>query len=287
MNCDRRALEILLEALGALGFVWKSNGGYRLTKTSDAFFVKGKPSYHGLWMLEATFAWNARGRIAEGIKKGMPIGFDASKRDADAIWASDYAPMVVLWPRYIETVKTLWDRIGVSREKMPGLRLLDVACGSGIQGFVLALSDPDAEITCMDLNPAVLQIASRLSEEMGVAGQARFVQGDILNADLGTEEFDIILFGRILYYFKPDQVMDILQRAAKALKPGGLLVIRSYMPNGEEADKMSALVAFQLFIFAPDSRVYTFEEHKDHLERSGFERVDRPDASIITARKPE
>jgi len=285
-HADKRGMEILLDALCPLGLLSKSGEGYFLTPVSDAFLVRGKPAYYGRWMLEAGLGWRARGRAAEGIRTGKPVGFDASGSEADEIWASDVAPNTLVWPESAERARRMWRTVGVGRETCPGARVLDVACGSGINGFVLAQDDGRARVTSLDLNPRVLDVAARVAEAMGVTEQVSLRRADALSGDLGREEYDVVLFGRILYYFQPDQVGAILRRAYMALKPGGLVVINSYIADEARCKAETALlVAFQLFVFAPWSRVYTFAEYKEMLEAQGFGDVGQYGDGLIAARK--
>jgi len=283
---DRRGMQILLDALCPLGLLAKSREGYLLTPASDAFLVRGKPTYYGKWMMEAGLGWEVRGRAAETIRNGKSVGFDASGSEADEIWASDVAPHILVWPESAERARQIWRMVGVGRETCPGVRILDVACGSGINGFVLAQDDRNARVTALDMNTKVLDVAARVAEAMGVAKQVTLRRADALSGDLGREEYDIVLFGRILYYFQPDQVGAILRRAHEALKPGGIVVISSYIADEERCKAETALlVAFQLLVFAPWSRVYTFAEYKEMLEAQGFAGVRQHGDALIAARK--
>jgi hypothetical protein len=92
----------------------------------------------------------------------------------------------------------------------------------------------------------------------------------------------------ILYFFNSDQVRNILQRAYRALKPGGLVVINSGIADEERCQNEYALmVAFQLFIFCPESEVYTFSEYKELLVQAGFSNVIRHSDTLVSARKQQ
>ncbi|TLN03319.1 hypothetical protein FDZ71_12620, partial [bacterium] len=96
--CDMRGMQILLDALCPLGLLAKSRRGYFLTPVSDAFLVRGKPTYCGTWMLKAGLGWEAHGRAAEGIRRGKPTMLDVTGPQADDIWASNFAPDILAWP---------------------------------------------------------------------------------------------------------------------------------------------------------------------------------------------
>lgn len=284
-ECSERGLRILLDALCPLGLLTKSGGVYALTPTSEAFLVRGKPTYYGDFCLKAQLAWEVRGRVAEGVRRGRAVGGDFSGADTQDLWAQNMATAILTWPQWAEKAWGMWETLGVNKETNPGLHILDVACGRGVKSFVLAQADPDAHVTGLDFDK-VLEVTAQVAEAMGVTKQITLRSGDILTADFGTEEFDIVLFGAILYYFNPKQVVEILGRAHKALKPGGLLVINSYIADEERCQAEEALmVAFQVFIFAPQSEVYTFSEYKGFLEEVGFTNITQQSDMLISASK--
>jgi len=284
-ECNERGMRILLDALCPLGLLTKSGGEYTLTPTSEAFLVRGKPTYYGDFCLKAQLAWEVRGRVAEGVRRGRAVGGDFSGADSGDLWAQNMATAILTWPQWAEKAGEMWETLDVNKETKPGLQILDVACGRGVKSLVLAQADPDAHVTGLDFEK-VLEVTAKVAEAMGVKRQITFRPGDILNADLGTEEFDIVLFGAILYYFNPGQVKDILKRAYKALKPGGLVVINTYIADEERFESEEALmVAFQLFLFAPESEVYTFSEYKGFLEEAGFTNVAQHSDMLISAIK--
>jgi ubiquinone/menaquinone biosynthesis C-methylase UbiE len=285
-QCSQRGMRFLLDALCPLGLLSKSGGEYTLTPTSEAYFVPGKPTYYGDWCLQIGLAWEARGRIAEGVRTGRAVGIDATKPDSDDLWASDYANALLDWPQRAERYWEIWETLNVNRETKPGLHILDVACGPGVKSFILAQADAETRVTALDLPEMLERVTTRVAEAMGVKEQVTFRSDDILTADFGAGQFDITLFGLILFFFNPDQVGDILQRAYRALKPGGLLVINSGMADEERCQNEYALMlAFQLFMLCPESEVYTFSEYKELLEQAGFADVTRHNDFLVSAGK--
>lgn len=284
-RCSERGMRILLDALCPLGLLSKSGGNYFLTPTSEAFLVRGKPTYYGDFCLKAQLAWEVRGQVAEGIKTGRAVARDFSGVDTEDLWAQNMATAILTWPQWAERAREMWEILGVNKETKPGFQILDVACGRGVKSLVLAQADPDVHVTALDF-PKVLEVTAKIAEAMGVTKQVTFRSGDILTADLGTEQFDIVLFGSILYFFNPKQAVEILGRAHKALKPGGLLVINSHIADEERCKAEEALMAaFQLFLFAPQSEVYTFSEYKGFLEEVGFTDVTQHSDILISAKK--
>jgi demethylmenaquinone methyltransferase/2-methoxy-6-polyprenyl-1,4-benzoquinol methylase len=96
----------------------------------------------------------------------------------------------------------------------PGLRALDLACGTGDIAFALAAHG--ADVTGLDITHRMLQIA----RAKGTA--ARFVTGDMLALPFRDEAFDIVTTGYGLRNV-PDLARAIGEMR-RVLRPGGVLL---------------------------------------------------------------
>jgi len=284
-RCDERGMRILLDALCSLKLLRKRKGDYFLTPVSEVFLVRNKPTYYGEWCLRTQLAFDIRSRVADGIRTGRVVGIDASQSGSGSLWRSDISRALYTWPLEAKQARQMWRTLGVTRRDKPSLRVLDIACGSGVNSFVLAQADPGARVTAFDLTD-VLEVTRQVAEAMGVAKQVEFQSGDVLTSDFGTDCFDVALLGKILYYFDADRALDILYRIHSALKRDGLIVISTYIGDNRSCGSQKTLLAaLQLFIFAPQSHVYTFSEYRDLLRRAGFSGVSRHSETLITGTK--
>jgi chemotaxis methyl-accepting protein methylase len=140
-------------------------------------------------------------------------------------------------------------------------------------------------VTAFDF-PDVLEVSRLVAEAMGVVEQVEFRSGDVLTSTFDTDCFDIVLLGKILYYFAADHVVDILRRVRSTLKKDGLIVISTYVGDDRSCrNQQAATAALQLFIFAPQSHVYTFSEYRDLLRQAGFSGVSRRSEALISGTK--
>jgi len=72
---------------------------------------------------------------------------------------------------------------------VPGMRILDIGCGSGAGGLMLAKQYPGSRLVMNDINPLALHYAALNARSLGVTAQ--LAQGDSVNAVDG--EFDLII----------------------------------------------------------------------------------------------
>ncbi|MCA9483334.1 MAG: class I SAM-dependent methyltransferase [Nitrospina sp.] len=114
----------------------------------------------------------------------------------------------------------------VAPEKFEGKRILDFGCGSGASSAVLARLLPRADITGVELNEALLEIARARMEHHRLQDRLRFLvspHGDVLPPDLG--EFDHILLSAVYEHLLPQERKRLLPVIWQHLKPGGILFV--------------------------------------------------------------
>jgi 2-polyprenyl-6-hydroxyphenyl methylase/3-demethylubiquinone-9 3-methyltransferase len=103
---------------------------------------------------------------------------------------------------------------------LKGARALDVGCGGGLLSEALARSG--AEVTAIDLAPAVLDVARLHLYESGLKVDYREVSVEALAVELpGT--FDVITCMEMLEHV-PDPA-SVIRACASLLKPGGKLFL--------------------------------------------------------------
>lgn len=107
-----------------------------------------------------------------------------------------------------------------------GDRLLDVACGTGIVArTALATWGDQIDVSGVDLNPAMLAVASRI--EPGI----EWVEGDVGALPMATDTFDAATC-QMAFMFFPDR-RAALAEMARVVRPGGRLGV--LVPAGLDA----------------------------------------------------
>lgn len=102
-----------------------------------------------------------------------------------------------------------------------GQRVLDAPCGAGRIAFHLACKG--CTVTGVDLRPAFVNRARQRFRKEGLAG--KFQVMDLRKLDF-EEEFDgIFNWGGSFGYFSDEENSELVRRYARALRPGGRLLI--------------------------------------------------------------
>ncbi|HHT25811.1 MAG TPA: peptide chain release factor N(5)-glutamine methyltransferase [Firmicutes bacterium] len=132
----------------------------------------------------------------------------------------------------------------------PPLRFCDVGTGSGVIAVMLALSQPQAHITAVDVMPAALAIAEANAVRHGVAERIDFYTSDLFAQLTPGALFDCIVSNPP---YIPQAVLPSLApevqkepQVALAAGPDGLQVIRALMAQAPARLKPGGLLALEI-----------------------------------------
>jgi ubiquinone/menaquinone biosynthesis C-methylase UbiE len=102
--------------------------------------------------------------------------------------------------------------------------VLDVGCGTGMVARAIARRRGfTGKITGIDLSPALVANARRLSEEEGIADRVDFRAGDTRSLDLATGTSDAVVAHTLLSHV--DDPSAAIGEAARVVRSGGMVAI--------------------------------------------------------------
>ncbi|HKN62772.1 MAG TPA: methyltransferase domain-containing protein [Gaiellaceae bacterium] len=166
------------------------------------------------------------------------------------------------YERIAETFAPIHDRVVAALAIEPGMRVLDVACGTG--GVALRAARTGADVTGIDISADQLAKARRAAEEEGLT--VRFDEGDCQELPYGDAEFDAVAsaFGAI---FAPDQERTAAE-LARVCRTGGRLALTAW-PKDEWSEVAER--AGRTFPPGPDAREWAREERVRRLLGGAFD----------------
>jgi len=108
--------------------------------------------------------------------------------------------------------------------------LLDLGTGTG--RMLELLAPLAARAVGIDQSPQMLSLARARIERCGLRN-AQLRQGDLYALPVERNSYDLVILHQVLHYL--DEPSRAIREAARALRPGGRLVIVDFAPHGEEA----------------------------------------------------
>ena len=272
IGTDKRATEILLDALAGLGLLVKQKNRYRNTKTSSRFLVSDSPYYQGEIIRHVDGLWDRWSDLDTIVRTGKPSQ-RARNHEAFILGMHNIA---------VTKAKEVISGVGLRGVK----RMLDLGCGPGTYSMEIAGSG--VEVMLFDL-PATIKIARDVVSRSGASTEnIRFMSGDFLSDDFGSG-YDLILISQIVHMFSEKVNMMLLKKCRRALNENGRVVVHDFLIN--EARTMpawSSLFAINMLVSTEGGRTYSPGDIKGWFLKTGFGSVRKKtvvDGVLVSARK--
>ncbi len=170
---------------------------------------------------------------------------DQARDATDDAW--NWSERAAKWRRWHPTLAAWWqgvtDLLIQWAEPGPGMRVLDLASGTGEPALTLAPRvGPDGTVTATDVIPEMVAIAAENATEQGITN-IRFQQADAGALPFPDASFDRITCRFGVMYF-PD-VPGALREVRRVLRPGGRAVFAVWGPL-EQIDYLISTLAVLL-----------------------------------------
>jgi SAM-dependent methyltransferase len=108
----------------------------------------------------------------------------------------------------------------------PDDRVLEIGCGAGTLTQLLAEALPQGSVFGVDLSPRTIEAAR---ERLASIGNARVVAGDVLDVDVGSERYDVVVLPDVIEHIPLEMHDALFGRIASWVKPEGFVL--AHYPN--------------------------------------------------------
>jgi ubiquinone/menaquinone biosynthesis C-methylase UbiE len=155
----------------------------------------------------------------------------SAQRGEDYIPALTYDRLTALYDpvlRITTRERRFKDQLLEQAALEPGMRVLDLGCGTGTLAVWAKQRHPDAELIGLDGDPEVLERGRRKAAAAGV--DVTLDEG--LSFDLPYEDglFDRVLSSLFFHHLKPDAKAATAREVTRVLRPGGELHVADFGP---------------------------------------------------------
>ncbi|MFP5239693.1 MAG: methyltransferase [Acidobacteriota bacterium] len=229
--------------------------------------MKSSPDYIGFIIRHHHRLMASWARLPEAVRTGGPIPrTDSAKEEG----REDF-----LMGMY-NLASAIAPGLAKSLDLGGAARLLDLGGGPGTYAVHFCLANPGLRATVYDL-PTSEAFAREVAQRHGVAGRVDFVAGDYLAEGL-PGGFDVAWLSQILHAQSPEECGTIIAKAARALRPGGLLFIHEFLlDDAMDGPLFPALFSLNMLLGTQGGQSYSGGQLRAMLAAAGFKDVTRLD----------
>ncbi len=279
LTCDQEMLERLLIALSTMGLTLHDEGQWRNSMAARLYLLPERPMFLGESIEQAAELWDVYTHLERIVRDGLT---DERRQWLLARVASGEA-------KHFKALHALAvagqaQRLARLASAMGGRRtLLDVGGAPGTYSLALCQRFPALHATLLDSAEGCTAARALLAEAQG-GERVAFQEGAWQSDKFGNGTWEALLLGQVLAGSE-SHVLKLLMRAYEALRPGGLLLLHTFLLDNDLNGPSGAALLHLLH------GTLTLDTMRAVMAEAGFEQIallhraaDAPD--ILIAYKP-
>lgn len=271
LGLDARAVEIVLLALAADGFLKQTDAGFRLAEGYAPYLLAEGPRTQASIMKHQYNCLQRWCRLEEVLRTGKPAPredegpeelreFICGMRDISRFSSAEVA-----------------DKMDFSRYR----RMLDVGGGPATSSITFTRRNPELRCVVFDLEDPI----AIAKEEIAAAGLADRIEtrvGDYFENDLG-EGFDLVYVSNIIHSMGPEEARMLFEKCFRALDRGGAIIVKDFfLEDNRAAPTIAALFSVNMLVGTENGRSYTLTETREMLDEIGFSDFETVDVAVAS-----
>jgi hypothetical protein len=291
LGLHQRSARDFLDALVALGFLDRRDGGYANTPATDLFLDRHKPSYvGGILEMANQRLYGFWGNLTEALRTGR-LQNEAKHGDMpffEAIYA-DPARLRGFLAAMTGLSHGASMAIGRQFPWSEYATFADIGTAQGDLAVQVAVAHPHLTGVGFDL-PEVAPIFEEYVAQNGVDERLTFRPGDFFTDELPAA--DVIIMGHILHDWDLDQKRVLIAKAHSALPPGGALIVyEAIIDDDRSRNAFGLLMSLNMLIETEGGFDYTGADCMRWMADAGFssmraEHLVGPDSMVIGIKTP-
>jgi trans-aconitate methyltransferase len=258
-----RRLNPFLELAAHLGMIRYEDGRFGLHDGDEKFFDPTLPYGVGLPATTLPQFLESRGRAPDILRGGATI-------EVAAAGGKTSVEKKARFLRYMDTVtREPANELAALIPDGDVRRIIDLGCGPGTYAYAALERFPQARALLADRPEAEDEIA-RIAAERGLAGRVNFQA-----IDLGCDEIpagqDIAILSNVVHCFGPETNAGLIARIARALAPGGALLIKDCAIDDDRGGPVDVLrFGISMVMFSEEGSIYSAHEVIEWCRAAGL-----------------
>lgn len=263
LDCPVDHLRSLLDGVVAQGLLDQFVDLYELNDTAKRYLVSDGPASMADLIPVAPGPHDNWTRLADTVRNGRP----ATPIEDDP--AAFYVPLVEGTFTTMFRCATRAD-LKIRYSAMPAPRVLDLGAGGAPWSIAILIGCPEGTAVVNDL-PGVIGVAEAKTAEHGVADRCEFREGDFHAIDIEDDAYDLVVLGHVCRTEGVDGARHLIERAFRALKPEGRLLLADYFPDMERKfNPHAVLMGTTMMASTVKGFTFTHRDFSEWLTEAGF-----------------
>jgi SAM-dependent methyltransferase len=258
---DVRATGVMLEALASLGLLEREGSGFEAGALVVAHLVRSSPRpLHGM-VHHYLHQWERWSRLSEVVRSGRSLPRTGQPRRVH----TDFV-------RAMDDNKAHLDLAAMVPVPLEGLRrVVDLGGGPGTIAVALARAVPEVVVTLVD-RPRTLSVAAERVPADLWGSRVVPLAADLCGEDPIGQDYDLALLSAVLHAHGAREAAWMVGQAARALRPGGTLLIRELLLDDEDPERArdAAVFSVSLLINTERGRSFRRQEILDWMSAAGL-----------------
>jgi 2-polyprenyl-3-methyl-5-hydroxy-6-metoxy-1,4-benzoquinol methylase len=269
IGCPARSTAIILDALAVFGLAARRDDCYELAPLARAFLIPGAPTYIGdvSNIFAGPMLWEGLARLTEAVRADGTVMDSHAETPSNAFWETFARSSAALAGPAAGALAARFAPIAAQKK---GLRVLDVAAGSGLYGYAL-LGLPGSDVTFLDW-PNVLNETRAWGERLGAdLKRAHYLPGSVFDAALGGP-YDVIVASHLFHHFDPKTCQGLTRRLAGALAPGGRLAVHDFVTGPALENPGATMFSLVMLVWTRSGKAYGYDDYAAWMTEAGLTR---------------
>lgn len=281
LKIKRERIELLLNALVALGLVEKESIYYSLTNYKDIFSRDSVHSQVGYinYALNMTEKWrNLEKVLLDDAKDYNYQNVDSREENEVETFLQAMNTNAVSQAIYL-----------VKNYNFENNYILDIGAGYGTHSIIIAKEFSSVRVRAFDF-PMVTKILAKNIKHERLEERIQITEGDY-RINLPNEDYDAIFLFAIIHQDEEEEINHLLDRIYKRLRCGGKIYLISYFLEDNKVEPLfSVMFGIEMLVRYGKGKVYTHSEMRTIFANHGFSDVIRDDnipgpATLYIAKK--
>ena len=266
LKVSARGLDILCRNLAALGLLVKPATAptYRNSRLARADLNRWSQTYRGEYLALLQTHWEDFAQLTHSVRRGKPIDED---QPDDPQWRRTFT-----WAMH-QRSRDQAQRVARALNLRTAKALLDLGGGPGTYALAFLSRNRRLHATIADRGPA-LEVARAIAATYPARARLSFVPLDFMREPI-PGRYDVVWLSNVIHIYSPAQNLALFRKIAKALHPGGRLIIQDAFLTDAKGLYPIDTTAFALtmLLFTESGNTYPLRDVMEWLRRAGYVRI--------------